>query len=580
MAALAGQESETQLCSNCQKDIPLANFTIHEIHCSRNIGICPVCKESFPKAEMRTHQEQEHAQIVCKCSMRMDRGLLQDHVASECPLRPVACQHCDIELAFSKLQDHEDYCGARTERCSRCNRNVMLRELKAHPNDCGKKAERAPVGQAKPCFNSEAALRNIQTVRNVLQPDSSGESPLRGSRFLESQLHSCVSAEQLPRESNWRSRGLSPPDLNRAHLEKATAPLPVDGESDYNLDYLLAVSLQHENSFGQPSMAELHRELWKNICPPQTRPTDNFGEAKNSSDFSRDLLVAANILNRPKTETLLPCEFCEELYPEGDLILHQTGCNPASALASFSKRSNMVPPAECLSSLWGQLHGGHPTSSGETFPFQHDIQDSLMLPCEFCGVQLEEEILFHHQDQCDLRPATAPSTGRTFVQSGAPAVESSAGTKSPDFPRRRSRHQGEISPQYLDQLKQKKPFQPAQKSQSQGSLVAARHIQLASPGNRREDPVALPKGWKPKQLGDGEGRTPGRGPSDPAEASLPVRRSSLDFPPSSYIPSFPVTLPTRPSVRQERGQSPTGPPCFNNSKAKPWQTKSANPDSE
>ncbi|XP_070807138.1 TRAF-type zinc finger domain-containing protein 1 [Pituophis catenifer annectens] len=577
MAAVAEQESETQLCNNCQKDIPLANFTIHEIHCSRNIGVCPLCKESFPKAEMRTHQEQEHAQIVCKCSMRMDRGLLQDHVAFECPLRPVACQHCDIELAFCKLQDHEDYCGARTERCGRCNRNVMLRELKTHPIDCGEKAGAGePGGQAKPPFYPEAPWQNVQTIRNVLRPDSAGESPLRGNRFLESQLHSWVSGDQLPRESSWRNRDPSQPDRNRVCLEKTTPPLPVDGESD--LDYLLALSLQHENSFGQPSVAELHRELWKNICPPQTGPADHCGKAKNSRDPSQDLLVAANNLNRPKAETLLPCEFCEELYPEGDLILHQTGCNPSSALASFSKRSNLVPPTECLSSLWGELPGSRSVGRGETFPPQQGLQDSLLLPCEFCGVQLEEEILFHHQDQCDLRPATAPSSGRPPAQSGSPVTESSLGTESPDLPRRRTRHQGELSPQYLEQLQQKQPFQPAPRSYSQ---VAARRLQPSAPNNRREDPVALSKARKPKKLGDGsEGRTPGRSPSDPVATPLPARYPPSDFAPSTYIPSFPLALPTRPSIRQEGGQSPATPPHFNNAKAKPWQVKSADPDRE
>lgn len=31
-------------------------------------------------------------------------------------------------------------------------------------------------------------------------------------------------------------------------------------------------------------------------------------------------------LSYPSAETRLPCEFCEELYPEEDLILHQVGC--------------------------------------------------------------------------------------------------------------------------------------------------------------------------------------------------------------------------------------------------------------
>lgn len=103
---------------------------------------------------------------------------------------------------------------------------------------------------------------------------------------------------------------------------------------------------------------------------------------------------------------------------------------------------------------------------------------------------------------------------------------------------------GELSSQYLEQFKQKKPCPPAHGSHSQ---AAARRIQLAAPNNRREDPAALSKGRKPRKLGDGEGRTPpGRGPSDPVAAPLPARYSSPDFLPSSYVPSFPTAVPTRP----------------------------------
>lgn len=103
---------------------------------------------------------------------------------------------------------------------------------------------------------------------------------------------------------------------------------------------------------------------------------------------------------------------------------------------------------------------------------------------------------------------------------------------------------GELSPQYLEQLQQKQPFQPAPRSYSQ---VAARRLQPSAPNNRREDPVALSKARKPKKLGDGsEGRTPGRSPSDPVATPLPARYPSSDFAPSTYIPSFPLALPTRP----------------------------------
>ncbi|NWH97679.1 TRAD1 protein, partial [Tichodroma muraria] len=120
-----------------KKDIPAVNFIIHEIHCRRNIEICPYCSDSIPKSEMKNHIESEHVQVTCKCRMKMENSLLKDHEASSCPLRPVLCQFCDIQLAFNKLQEHELYCGARTEPCGRCGRNVLLKELKEHPRVCG-----------------------------------------------------------------------------------------------------------------------------------------------------------------------------------------------------------------------------------------------------------------------------------------------------------------------------------------------------------------------------------------------------------------------------------------------------------
>ncbi|NXR15524.1 TRAD1 protein, partial [Semnornis frantzii] len=120
-----------------KKGIPAANFIIHEIHCSRNIEVCSYCNESIPKSEMKNHIESEHVQVTCKCRMKMENGLLKDHEASACPLRPALCQFCDIPLTFNKLQDHEVYCGARTEMCGGCGHNVMVKDLKEHPRVCG-----------------------------------------------------------------------------------------------------------------------------------------------------------------------------------------------------------------------------------------------------------------------------------------------------------------------------------------------------------------------------------------------------------------------------------------------------------
>nr|XP_056715612.1 TRAF-type zinc finger domain-containing protein 1 [Euleptes europaea] len=586
MAAVAEEESETQLCSNCKKDIPVANFTIHEIHCCRNIGVCHFCQESVPKSEMKNHMELEHTQVTCKCSMKMERGDLPEHEASACPLRPVACQHCDLELAFHKLQDHVDYCGTRTEQCSRCSRNVMLKDLKEHPEDCGKKAEEGQLGQPKPCLNSEVSLRNVQTIRNILNSDGSLGPLPRVNRLPESRLYNCLSSQQFPRNLPRRNVDLLQPDGNQGHLGKVDNALAFGGrEPDCQLDYLLALSLQRDNLTHDRSATEFQREFWKNICPARTSATGNSVEASNLNIFSQDLLGSVNTSNKSKVATLLPCEFCEELYPEEDLILHQTGCSPANALASFSKRSSSLPRPdqdERLTDLWEQLQRNQ-SRGRERCPLQPDSGGSIMIPCEFCGVQLEEEILFHHQDQCDLRPGT----GRSLSQPGPPATGDSEKTESPDPPRRRIRHQGEVSPQYLEEFGQQRPPQPVRGSHLRGNPAAARRIQLNSPSNRRETEIGpLERGRVKDQGGGDRGERAQRwGQSDrkaEVRGPVPARHSPHNVPPSSYVPSFPVTVPTRPRLRSEGGTSPTGPAQYSSSSgtAKPWQTESAYPDKE
>uniref|UniRef100_A0A8C0UF46 TRAF-type domain-containing protein n=1 Tax=Cyanistes caeruleus TaxID=156563 RepID=A0A8C0UF46_CYACU len=71
-------------CDFCiKKDIPAVNFIIHEIHCRRNIEICPYCSDSIPKSEMKNHIESEHVQVTCKCRMKMENSLLKDHEVEE-----------------------------------------------------------------------------------------------------------------------------------------------------------------------------------------------------------------------------------------------------------------------------------------------------------------------------------------------------------------------------------------------------------------------------------------------------------------------------------------------------------------
>ncbi|NXW16273.1 TRAD1 protein, partial [Circaetus pectoralis] len=185
---------------------------------------------------------------------------------------------------------------------------------------------------------------------------------------------------------------------------------------DWNadLDYVLALSLENENNPHNNTAAEIPSDFWEKYYTKESVPSACHDEI-----------------------IMLPCEFCEELYPAEDLILHQTGCNPASAFASFSKRRSPNP----------REHDGlHAIGSkscrccSSSQPQAVQAEGNIMIPCEFCGIQLEEETLFHHQHHCDLRPAS-PAASFPAQQLLSPQANRER-RESPELARRRIRHQG------------------------------------------------------------------------------------------------------------------------------------------
>ncbi|NXN78691.1 TRAD1 protein, partial [Bombycilla garrulus] len=211
---------------------------------------------------------------------------------------------------------------------------------------------------------------------------------------------------------------LEPPEILHSQL-------PEDWNAD--LDYVLALSLQSENNPHRNSAADIPRDFWEYDYTKESGQSAHLG--------GTDLAVILPSL--ADTEMImLPCEFCEELCPAEDLILHQTGCNPASAFASFSKRSSSPNPWEYsdLRAGGSNNHSPGPSSQPQTVQADGDI----MIPCEFCGIQLEEEILFHHQHHCDLRPAS-PTGDIPARELPAPHGDR---RDSAEPARRRIRHQG------------------------------------------------------------------------------------------------------------------------------------------
>lgn len=95
------------------------------------------------------------------------------------------------------------------------------------------------------------------------------------------------------------------------------------GSDSSGLDYLLALSLQSDGDTEEPDMQQ---GLWTDVWDRR------LGRAPAPSTFISQISSANNNNTPASTDTsseiMLPCEFCEELFPEEDLILHQVRVKP------------------------------------------------------------------------------------------------------------------------------------------------------------------------------------------------------------------------------------------------------------
>uniref|UniRef100_UPI00398E96DB TRAF-type zinc finger domain-containing protein 1 n=1 Tax=Pristiophorus japonicus TaxID=55135 RepID=UPI00398E96DB len=571
-----GQAEETRLCANCKRNIPATNFTIHEIHCRRNLDLCRYCHEPFPKSEMEEHFQTEHALVDCKCNMKIEKNQLAKHENTECPLRLIKCQYCELELAFNKSQEHADYCGSRTEPCAACGRNVLVKDLNMHHITCGKDAEEKNNNRMKPRpeyhFGETAGTWfENQPFRNLLRTEENRiRARPRISRPLETKVHGSREAGFLMRGTDRRNVPIRGRDQNQASMMRTernrmadpAGPGHVDANS--NLDYLLALSLQNENSGGEGEWSSVWEDIPPDYRHPQLQNLVGLFDNRSPSDvFPPSVSVHEEIAN---DVTMLPCEFCEELFPEGELILHQTGCNPVSAFASFSKNTTLIPPLPLqrvsiprTNDIFSHRHHVNPELFSEDYslpsygPMVGSSDGDVLIPCEFCGIALEEDVLYHHQDQCDSRPPTARPPDQEANQ---PFLVTNTETRElPEVPIRRQRHQGDVGPNHfshLDDVVQPRPaIRHSLRMKTTGAPATFRHGSGVPKSLTSQDTEAVAPSTRMVKVPNREASELRRRARKPLEQSVGSARPIGDVFPESYKPTFPHTHAARPSLRTE-----------------------------
>lgn len=101
-------------CSNCFKDIVESNFVVHQVHCSKNITLCKICKKALNKKELVEHIHCDicndvinpllknihillwHTKIKCLCGKDFYRKEFIFHQKLFCTKKFSYCAYCNI----------------------------------------------------------------------------------------------------------------------------------------------------------------------------------------------------------------------------------------------------------------------------------------------------------------------------------------------------------------------------------------------------------------------------------------------------------------------------------------------------
>lgn len=400
-------DEETKTCTNCQKAIPAANFTIHSVHCVSRLTVCEKCKESIPRKELQNHLDLFHKKISCdKCNEIVEKGAIDIHEKNHCCKRLVICSYCDMELLFADWNEHETYCGARTEKCTKCGHYIMMKQQSIHlASECRKLQNTAAEINKLPV--SSAAVVNIFT------PKCNYHSDIKVKKI------SVIKREPVQPNPNKRTNEMPQVNNGAKEMKKKEASKTDLQNQHYGvsneLDALLALQLSEDQESVQLHDASSSVENLPSFMMPSIEFVDSMQESRQTQtsavhsiwgDVEDDVFknfVSPLEVRSSEEDPSLPCEFCGELYSADELILHQSGCRPdvAHGLENFMTIDNSLAPSVSSDRDLNPDRGDDQWVAATGNAMNTTDLDLTQLPCEFCGEQFPLEFLVEHQNYCE-----------------------------------------------------------------------------------------------------------------------------------------------------------------------------------
>ncbi|XP_075240865.1 uncharacterized protein LOC142336151 [Convolutriloba macropyga] len=440
--ASAENIDETKKCKNCRSEIPVASFTLHEVHCSRRVRYCEMCDLGVLISDWADHQDQSHSFTNCpKCTTAVVKNQLEKHVENDCPYRKVQCDQCELELNFKDLAAHEDYCKTRTEFCEGCRKYINVRSFETH--DCQPDpVEDRPDRQGafgNPVFagldesfrfsgvdSTDADTRlimnmQLQEIQRARARAAMETGAVMGDGAVSELYPFGLSSRESTFAAGDNSRMPCPNCNDLVSLERMeshlllctdsstesgnqnqspqvttpTNPITLDDEDD---DDDSGVALARCEFCWEFFAKDRFIEHFQNCVDGHTTSSlPHRRLALSDSESSDSDVVVRDHVTPDESNDKIPCEFCDKLISFAEFESHIFVCN----------KSRSASPV-VTNGTTSMRHNGRqqPLVRREAKPKTREPNnkpnDSLsqLLPCEFCYENIEAEQLMAHQLEC------------------------------------------------------------------------------------------------------------------------------------------------------------------------------------